>query len=132
MWSDDGDDSPSPAPVKKAPAPTPAAPAVQRNVPGAGGNNATRGGDRGGQRGGRYPSRGGGGDRGGRPNNGGERNYNGQERPPRNTGPTADEGVAEGMETPGGFDGERVGGWFFSLAVAGIWLTMLPLSSPSL
>ena len=31
------------------------------------------------------------------------------ERPPRNTGPVPSSGNLEGEETPGGFDGERVG-----------------------
>lgn len=33
----------------------------------------------------------------------------GDERPLRNTGPVPESGNLEGMENPGGFDGERVG-----------------------
>ncbi|ORY29352.1 hypothetical protein BCR39DRAFT_532456 [Naematelia encephala] len=93
ILGDDGDDSSSPAPAKVEKKPE-AAPAPQRNVPGAApkndkpagngsgrGRNAPRGGARGGYRG---------------------------EGQPRNTGPTADEGVTEGAETAGGFDGERI------------------------
>ncbi|ORX37374.1 hypothetical protein BD324DRAFT_608653 [Kockovaella imperatae] len=93
---DDDGESPSPA-VKsttKAPATatktTPAAPAAQtqRNVPGSA--------PRGGQRGGRYPSR------------GGPRNVYREDNGPRNTGPDPATGTTEGLEGPGGFDGERV------------------------
>lgn len=78
-------------PAAKKADPTPAAPA--RAVPGAGKPERAAGGERG--RGGRYPSR------------GAPRNVYRNEGD-RNTGPTSTEGVAEGMETPGGFDGERV------------------------
>ncbi|KAK6905922.1 hypothetical protein L486_08203 [Kwoniella mangroviensis CBS 10435] len=93
LLGDDGE-STSPAPAKATPAPakkdaTPAAP--QRTVPGS----QPRGGQGQGARGrGSYPSRGG-------PRN----TYQGE---PRNTGPVSSEGNAEGTETAGGFDGERV------------------------
>jgi len=92
LLGEDGDASPAPAPkvaAKKADAPV----APARAVPGAA-KPAAAGGDRGG-RGGRGGPR-------GAPRN----NY--RNEGDRNTGPTSSEGVAEGMETPGGFDGERV------------------------
>lgn len=114
MSADDGDDSsPVTKPVasKKAEAPAAVA-APARNVPGAGTKPSGEqgqgqrgaGGERG--RGGRYPGRGG-------PRNvyrgDGSGGGGGDDAPQRNTGPTSSEGVAQGFETPGGFDGERVG-----------------------
>lgn len=88
LLGDDGE-SPSPAPAAKPAAAQPkasTAPTQQRNVPGAAPRgNANRGR-------GSYPARGG----------------RSQNNEPRNTGPTSGEGVAEGMENAGGFDGERV------------------------
>lgn len=101
LLGDDGEQS-SPAPAKSTPAaaatagakkaPNAAEGTVSRNVPGAAGGN------RGGNRGGRYPSR------------GGPRNVarGGEDKGPRNTGPDAATGTPEGLEGPGGFDGERV------------------------
>ncbi|WVQ97639.1 hypothetical protein IAU59_004753 [Kwoniella sp. CBS 9459] len=93
LLGDDGDNS-SPAPAK---APAAAAPAKkaetaqpQRSVPGS----QPRGGA-GGRGRGSYPSR------------GGPRNVF-REGEPRNSGPVSAEGNAEGTETAGGFDGERV------------------------
>jgi plasminogen activator inhibitor 1 RNA-binding protein len=96
MGLEDGDDNvPAPAATSES-KPAPTAPKAQstsvttnteRNIPGSG-----RGGNRGR---GNYPSR------------GGPRNTYREGGQGRN-GPTAEEGVAEGMETPGGFDGERV------------------------
>jgi len=93
LLGDDGDESPSPA-VKPAAKKADPAPAPARAVPGAGKPERNAGAERG-ARGGRYPSR------------GAPRNVYRNEGD-RNTGPTSTEGVAEGMETPGGFDGERV------------------------
>ncbi|EIW72576.1 hypothetical protein M231_03444 [Tremella mesenterica] len=85
---DEGDDSPAPAPAPKPVAKKPAEPApAPRNVPGAV--------SRGGRGRGTYPAR-------GSPRNGA------RDSQPRNTAPTADEGVTEGFETPAGFEGERV------------------------
>lgn len=70
--------------------------APQKAIPGS----APRGGAA--SRGARYPSR------------GGPRNILRDSNEQRNAGPTSGEGVTEGFETPGGFDGERVGmsfGW---------------------
>ncbi|WWD17663.1 hypothetical protein CI109_102104 [Kwoniella shandongensis] len=97
LLGDDGDESPAPAktaaaaPKKTETSATPAAPA--RNVPGA----APRGGAaRGGARGGSYPSR------------GAPRNVYRDGNELRNSGPVSGDGNAEGTETPGGFDGERL------------------------
>lgn len=83
---DDGEESPSPAPATKqaAPAKTQAAPTQQRSVPGA----APRGGAANRGRGASQPSRG---------------------ARSQNTEPRTTDGAAEGFETAGGFDGERVG-----------------------
>lgn len=87
---DDGEESPSPAPATKqaAPAKTQAAPAQQRSVPGA----APRGG---------AANRG----RGSQPTRGARS----QNTESRNTGAVSGDVAAEGFETAGGFDGERVG-----------------------
>ncbi|RSH93010.1 hypothetical protein EHS25_008458 [Saitozyma podzolica] len=92
LLGDDGEESTSPAQVAKAAAPkkTEAAPAA-RAVPGSAPKPAAAAP----ARGGRYPSR------------GAPRNVY-REGEPRNAGPTSAEGVTEGFETPGGFDGERV------------------------
>lgn len=82
--------------------PRPEPPVPARNVPGSGGPGAGAGAPNKPARGGRYPSR------------GAPRNVyrgDGEERGPRNTGPVPESGDAEGMESPGGFDGERVGEW---------------------
>jgi len=94
LLGDDGEESPAPAAApKKAAAPAAKADAPARTVPGA--TQAPRGGagGRGGRGRGDYPARGG-------------RSVTNDQ--PRNTGPTSGDGVAEGFETPGGFDGERV------------------------
>lgn len=93
LLGDDGGESPAPA--AKAPAAAAAkkadAPAPARDVPGAAAKPAANA-----NRGGRYPNR------------GGPRNVYRGDGGERNSGPTATEGVAEGAEHPGGFDGERV------------------------
>ena len=110
---EDRDDSPSLTPVPKpAPPPTNSQTRPQRNFPGSGqppNNNSNPNQPNRPGRGGRYPSRGG-------PRNvyrdgggGGGGGGRAEERGPRNTGPVPETGNLEGMENPGGFDGERVG-----------------------